>query len=153
MHQGYTTNLKFTNLIFHYVLLYLLSVHHPKKIVNILAPLAGNTELHVRNSSDFVESINNLRLEDDEILVSFDVVSLFTNIPTTLAVEIAKKRLTECDSFKNVQIGLYKTFARVWIFACNHHILHSEGVLQTDIWDADGFTSVTHFGEFNHGRH
>ena len=68
-----------------------------KKIVKILAPLVGNTESHVRNSSDFVESITNLLLEDDEILVSFDIVSLFTNIPTTLAVEIAKKRLTECN--------------------------------------------------------
>ena len=28
-----------------------------KKIVNILAPLVGNTEFHVRNSSDFVESL------------------------------------------------------------------------------------------------
>jgi len=70
-----------------------------KKIVNILAPLVGNTEFHVRNSSDFVESIYDLRLEDDGILVSFDVVSLFTNVPTTPAVEIAKKRLTECDDF------------------------------------------------------
>ena len=49
-----------------------------KKIVNIWAQLVDNTEFHLRNSSDFVESINNLRLEDDEILVSFDVVSLFT---------------------------------------------------------------------------
>jgi len=54
----------------------------------------------VRNSSDFVKSINDLRLEDDEILVSFDVVSFFTNIPTTFAVEIAKKRLTECNDFQ-----------------------------------------------------
>jgi len=31
-----------------------------KKIVNILARLVGNTEFHVRNSSDFVNSINGL---------------------------------------------------------------------------------------------
>jgi len=36
-------------------------------------------------------------LEDDEILVSFDVVSLFTNIPTTLAVEMPRKE--ECNDF------------------------------------------------------
>jgi len=103
MHQGYTANLKFTNLIFHYILLSLIgspTYSLSKKIINILAPLVGNTEFHVRNSSDFVESITNLRLEVDEILVSFDVVSLFTNIPTTLAVEIAKKRLTECNDFQ-----------------------------------------------------
>jgi len=69
-----------------------------EKIVNILASLVGNTEFHVtRNSSDFVESINDLRLEYEDVLVSIDVVTVFTNVRTTLAVEIAKKRLTECD--------------------------------------------------------
>ena len=33
-----------------------------KKIVNILAPLVGNTEFHVRDSSDFVESITNFEV-------------------------------------------------------------------------------------------
>ena len=28
-------------------------------------------------------------------------------------------------TFKNIQIDLYKTFARDWTFACSHHILHS----------------------------
>ena len=71
-----------------------------EKIVNILAPLVGNTEFHVHNSNDFVKFIKDLRLEYDEILVSFEAVSLFANVPTTLTVEIVKKRLTECDEFQ-----------------------------------------------------
>jgi hypothetical protein len=37
----------------------------------------------------FIESIT---LSSDEILVSFDVVSLFTNVPTGLAVDIVEQK-------------------------------------------------------------
>lgn len=59
--------------------------------------MSGNTEFHIRNSADFVNSIRDLQQEGDGILTSFDVVSLFTNVPTSLGVEIEKKGLTESD--------------------------------------------------------
>ena len=34
-----------------------------------------------------------MSVDPDEILVSFDVVSLFTCIPTHLAIEVVKERL------------------------------------------------------------
>jgi len=51
----------------------------------------------VHNSSEFIESINHLRWEDDENLVSFDIVSLFTNVPTTLAVESSRNSQEKVD--------------------------------------------------------
>ena len=50
--------------------------HLSKHLCHILSPLVGNTISHVNNSSNFVAFITTHQLED-EILVSFAVVSLF----------------------------------------------------------------------------
>ena len=66
-----------------------------KRLVSILSPLVGNTEHHVHNSLEFAQFINKQTIEKNEVLVSFDVVSLFTKIPTDLAIQAAHKRLLD----------------------------------------------------------
>lgn len=53
----------------------------------ILSPLVGKGSTHVSNSCDFIEKVRDVAIDDDEVMVSFDVVSLFTSIPTDMAVE------------------------------------------------------------------
>ena len=64
-----------------------------KYFAEILKHLVGKPEHHVVNSKEFITKIEQTKLDEDEILVSFDVVSLFTNVPIDEACNIAKERL------------------------------------------------------------
>ena len=56
-----------------------------KYITPLISPLAGHTSSHVKNSRYFTEMMGSVHVESDEILVSFDVSSLFTNVPVDAA--------------------------------------------------------------------
>ena len=53
---------------------------------------------HVKNSREFVDFIKSERLTSEETMISFHVISLFTCVPTDLAVQVARCRL-ENDGF------------------------------------------------------
>ena len=52
----------------------------------ILLRLFGN-EFNVRSTEEFVDHVNNISVNSSEILVSFDVVSLFTTVPVDKALK------------------------------------------------------------------
>ena len=62
-------------------------------LANILSPLTGKSEYTVTNSVHFVSTVSNETILDNEIMVSFDVESLFTNVPIDAAVQAALQKL------------------------------------------------------------
>jgi hypothetical protein len=54
----------------------------------ILSPLAGKLESFVKNSGHFVQLLKSVNLQPSDILVSFDVVRLFTNVPVNEALQV-----------------------------------------------------------------
>ena len=61
---------------------YALSKHIGSILQNIVS-----TDHNIKNSIELKERLNNITLNDDEILISLDVISLFTNIPIYLAIK------------------------------------------------------------------
>ncbi|XP_011858392.1 PREDICTED: uncharacterized protein LOC105555949, partial [Vollenhovia emeryi] len=55
-----------------------------------LQKLTGLNDSHIRNSMDFVNRITKIKTEPNDILVSFDVVSLFTNVPVQDTLDIIR---------------------------------------------------------------
>nr|XP_054761192.1 uncharacterized protein LOC129267568 [Lytechinus pictus] len=65
-----------------------------KFLANILTPLTGDSPHTVRNSTDFADFVATQSIEDDDAMISFDVESLFTNVPIEGACRVARERLT-----------------------------------------------------------
>ena len=62
-----------------------------KYLVKILTPLIkGNTQV-IKDIYDFVNKVSKLNLGKDKYIVSFDLESLFTNIPTKETIVITLK--------------------------------------------------------------
>ncbi len=69
--------------------LYLLS----KYLSKILSPLVGHSDSYIKNSTHFVNRISDIVIDDSDLLVSFDVKSLFTMVPIEDSITIIRDRL------------------------------------------------------------
>ena len=71
-----------------------------KHLAKILRPLVGSSERYIKDTAHLVESLKDIKLVEDEILVSFDVKSLFTSIPVNETIEICRERLEKDETLE-----------------------------------------------------
>lgn len=62
-----------------------------------------DTTLNVKNSLELKEDIQSMNLGPDDVLVSFDVVSLYTNVPQNEAILAAMKRWGKMDTKQDLK--------------------------------------------------
>ena len=56
----------------------------------VLSPLVGKTEHHVKNLNEFAKEVQEIRLNPDKELHSYDVLALFTSVPIDKALLVIK---------------------------------------------------------------
>ena len=64
-----------------------------RQLSSILRPLVASSKHIIKNTKHLVDYMEWIVLQDDEMLVSFDVKGLFTSIPVSEAIEICERRL------------------------------------------------------------
>ena len=69
-----------------------------KYLTEILPPIQNKKNNSVQNSNKFAREISNMKIDDDEIMISFDVVSLFTAIPVQKTCQYIRTKLEQDDT-------------------------------------------------------
>ncbi|XP_072039538.1 uncharacterized protein [Amphiura filiformis] len=71
-----------------------------KALAEILSPMVGKTAHHVTNSRELAEKLATVRIDDEDIFNSHDVVSLFTNTPINKTLELVRDYLDKDTTLK-----------------------------------------------------
>ena len=81
-----------------------------KDIANILKAYVKHEDNNAKNSATFSNYIENVSIEDDEIMISFGVTSLYTNIPVIHTLNIIKDYVTNDGNLSGILLYLKKSF-------------------------------------------
>lgn len=78
-----------------------------KYLIQILTHLTNNSNYNIKNTHTFKNYIENITLKKDDKLHSFDVVSLFTNIPLEVALQEINRRWEEIKNHTKITKNLF----------------------------------------------
>ncbi|KAJ4434821.1 hypothetical protein ANN_23392 [Periplaneta americana] len=92
--------------------------HLAKHLTNMLQPLIGTCEHHVKNSTEFVRILENITVVPSDLLVSFDVISLFTKVPIKEALELV------AEQFPDNILQLFRLALTTTYFTYNNSATH-----------------------------
>lgn len=87
-------------------------------MVNILTPIFTNNDLHIRNSVTCKNRIQDIELNPEDRLVSFDVISMFTNIPTELAIEVIRKKKSIIETHSGIPFNTIEQILKFILNEC-----------------------------------
>ena len=66
-----------------------------RSLSKLLRPLVGSAGRILRNTNDLVDTMGDIHLRENEMLVSYDVKSLFTSIPVEESLGICERKVRE----------------------------------------------------------
>ena len=80
-----------------------------KFISDLITPIIKTSKYSLKDSRQFVGEIQKLKLNDNDIMVSLDIVNLFTNVPISFTLNIIENKLNSDRKFKrNSKIPIHE---------------------------------------------
>ena len=115
-------------------------LYNLKYIANILKAYVQDENNNAKNSTTFSNYIRNVPIKDDEITVSFDVSSLYTNIPIIDVLNIIKDYVNNDDQFTRKMNMLQDKFldlvhlvlTTTWYTFNSQFYQHTDGIAMGD---------------------
>ncbi|XP_055715097.1 uncharacterized protein LOC129809288, partial [Phlebotomus papatasi] len=83
-----------------------------KFISNILKPVTNRGGYSVKDSFEFVERVRTITVPEGYVMVSFDVIALFPNIPRNLAIQIIDNMWQTIQSHTSIGKDLFMKILR-----------------------------------------
>ena len=71
-----------------------------KELAKILKPLVGLSTHHLQNTKDFIQQLKDVRLQQDESIISYDAKALFTSVPIQPVLNIIKNKVENDKDLK-----------------------------------------------------
>lgn len=96
----------------------------------IIKNLTNSDPYNINNSFVFKEKIAAAMVDDDDVMVSFDIVSLFTNIPVGLAIEIIDERWIEIQRYTSIPKVLFFEILNFCLVDGNYCVFRSTAYQQ-----------------------
>lgn len=87
-------------------------------MVEILTPIFANEDIHIQNSAICKNKLQDIELDPEEILVSFDVTSMYTNISTELAIKIIEKKKLTIETRTKIPFELLRQILNFLLKKC-----------------------------------
>ena len=114
-----------------------------KFLSDILLPIQNLNGYSVLNSSQFAKEVANMEISDDEVMVSFDVVSLFTAIPVNKACEYIWNKLNNDNTLHlRTRLNTDDIISLLEFTLSNNYFVYNDRMyIQADSWLCYGQSS------------
>lgn len=103
-----------------------------KFFTELLTNVFWEDGFHVRNSLQFVKGLQDVEIADDEQMISFDVVSMFTNIPIDHMIDLIGERREQIFANSGIEFELFKEIMLFLLKECAVFSWNNTAYMQRD---------------------
>lgn len=88
-------------------------------LATVLRKAFNEPKFNIKNSMEFLQRVKKTRIDPNNVLVSFDVVNCFSNIPTELALKLIERDFDKVARVSKIPKDMFIDLLRFCLHDCN----------------------------------